>query len=347
MAKRTKSKKPGRPLVSATFGGVVIDRLPTDTEELELEWARRFVQALANQYGTIYKVLGNTTPPGDVLIQQEDEPVVSLEITEAVDQARVAAEQWRSRYTQLIWEAAPELKTLLSGVKVSLDDGGTILSLPNPKDGDGKTVAAALAAQLVNASSQAAALPTLTAADGQVEIALMMDCFRMRAQLEVVPAITAAQGKGCIALFRKEERKGPEVFILLRRYAAKDAAAPEWLWSGASTTVGAPLPSWVREAVRGKLNISHAKPKDIPLWLLVCTRDCAYSMDEEIEIQSDLGAANHPFERVYFFNRTHARQIFPPVDDAKTKPGPRPRGFVLGGDLIPPLSDPRFKKILP
>jgi hypothetical protein len=312
--------KPDRPLLSATFDDrpLVVESFPRESEALEAAWAQRFVEALERQYAIRYSVAGRPAagPPGDAVLRADGEPDVLLEITEAIDHNRRQLRDRRDLYFKATAKAEPRrLESAFSGVQIAIDDSGRARQLPEPNTQEGRAVAKGLASFILSLEARASAL-----AVGEVT-----HPREMMQRHFIEPSSKVA------------------LMVSLRRYApVADAKPAQGYWGGAAWTIGEVAPHYIFEAIKAKC-LQYSKIRQ-PFWLLAYTVDCAYSLEEETAIQSYLASITLPFGKIFILNPSRTRQVFPPLEDPKTAPGPQ-RTVILGGDLVPKVNDPRFKDI--
>lgn len=284
-----------------------------DPDLEELQWAKKFVEALAKKGGPTYSIAGRAPEPGDaLLVRGGGEPDVYLQITEAVDTHRVAMVVKRDRYTQIMWRAAPTLKTEFPGLQFFFDDAGLIAKFPQPSSPQAEAFARMYAQILTNSAGALRALPV-------------------------------GHWSGCLL---REATTGAEVMSRVHRYA--EAGPAKWLWGGTVRIFDdTPLPDYIRDVVLGKLQHPEClkyKGKN-PLWLLAFTRDCTYDIEQEKAIQAAAASGSNPFERIYFF-RDNVRRIFPPGCELSAAPGPKPKAVIeCGSDYLAQPFDTRFRDI--
>lgn len=315
MATKRRSQKPRRPVHSVKLDGTMSsEHFSPDPDIEELQWAQKFVDALAKQGGPTYTIAGRSPEPGDaLLVRGEAEPDVYMQITEAVDLHRVAMTVKRERYTQAMWRAAPGMKETFAGLQVIIQDGGRIGELPEP-----------------------------STPQAQEFIAYFARCAD-NTRLENLPLNYITGGS-----LLREVTTGVEIHVRVQRYAA--AGPAQWLWGGPVRILDlAPLPEYVRDVVLAKLRhpqcLKYKGPN--PLWLLAFTRDCQYDIDQEREIQAAAAVGPNPFERIYLLELggPTVRQLYPPGCAHSPEPPAKPKGFMLGSDCLPNALDTRFRNI--
>jgi len=301
--------------------GVTAEYFADDQETLELQWAQRWVDESSRRGGPTYTIAGRAPEPGDVLVRRANEPDAHLQITEAVDAHRLAMEGRRKLLSSAIWRATPDIRQLLSGVKLVISDGGAIVGLPDAASDAGAAYAKYFAGFLVHNANLIAALPV---------------------------AVSESDWKTAIL---SDPASGVELHTAILRYAPADSSSPgKWLWSGPVRAIGGDDPdgSYISDAVLKKLRqypLQHY-PKN-PLWLLVYTLDCHYDQLQEQLIQAEITSRGSPFERIFLFdgNSNYSRQLFPLTQGTDTIPREKPRWLILGHDCVPRNDDPRFVDI--
>ena len=119
--------------------------MPSDKKECELIWAKEFAVAYYALKNVRYTVDRSSDEPGDVFLKQPGQKDINLQMAEAFDHRRLCVDRLREWYTAAIWKAgAAGLKSAMSGVKVSINDVGKIVNLPNPQKPEGRVVVDAI-----------------------------------------------------------------------------------------------------------------------------------------------------------------------------------------------------------
>jgi len=271
--KKTNPLKPSRTLATVVFpkkGKVYknIEALPRTQKELELAIGQKFVKSLFHFHQIDLEEVRPIEAEGDLTTKRDDGKLITIQMTEVVDQGMRQIRDQRDSYRELLLTKHHDIADLFDGCRVSIVDSGTIPLLPKPNSKKGLQIVSDLAIELRRI--------------GELISTLQVGKIRTR-KIFLGP-------------------RNVELGIICERIVEKDQGlSSQFIWSGSYLINQDLRQNLIANVVLEKIKMGYIKPKG-EFWLVIYSLDIT-PMPNDIEIieaTRRLQETIHPFDQVWF-----------------------------------------------